>query len=165
GGPGDGARQEDAEGDDGKHDREDDRGGQAVPGQGAGRVGVEPGQPGGLAGRGVRDRGGDGAGCGQRREDGQAQPDDEPRGLRGTAAYGPGGGERGRGIAVGGPEQDGQQPVQQYRPGSAVDRAGRAGQHSPEALAEPPYGQRPGHRSGQGHLDGRAPGDAEAEQQ
>ena len=127
----------------------------------------------------------DGPGRGQQREGGQAQPDDEPGGLRDGAADGAGGGERGRGgaggagadggiggggvaaggVAVGGPEEDGEEGVKEDGAGGAVDQAGCAGQHAPEALAEPPYGQGPDHRSGQGELDGRAPGDAEAEQQ
>src|SRR5580693_4661536 len=184
-GPGGTARQEGAAGDDDEDDREHDRGEQAVPGQGAGGVGVGPGQPGRLPRRGVRDGAADGPGRGQQREGGQAQPDDEPGRLRDTAAHGAGGGERGGGgadgrgadgrgaegrgagdgVTVGGPEQDGKQAVQQDWPGGAVERAGRAGQYSPEALAKPPHGQGPGDRSGQGELDGGAPGDAEAEQQ
>src|SRR5580693_4113016 len=145
-GPGGWAREEGAGGDNDEDDRERDRGEQAIPGQGAGQVGVDPSQPGGLPRRGVRYGAADGPGRGQQREGGQAQPDDEPGGLRDGAADGAGGGERGRGgaggaggggggadggvaggggagggVAVGGPEEDGEEGVKKDGAGGAVD--------------------------------------------
>ena len=134
--------------------------------QRAGGVGVDPGEPGGRAISAVCEHVADGAGSagrGQQGERGQAAPEHEPGGL-GRAAADDAFGHGGRaGVAVGGPEQDGEDRVEDDRPRGAVDRAGGSGQDAAEALAEPPHGQRPRDRRGEREPQRGAPGDAEAQ--
>src|SRR4029077_17929738 len=148
-----GRGQADGDGHQGEQDREDDGRGQAVVVQRAGGVSVDPGEPGrgavGAVGEHVAYAAGS-AGRGQQRERGQAAPEHEPDGLGRAAAddaFGHGGCV---GVAFGGPEQDGEDRVEDDRSRRAVDRAGGSGQDAAEALAEPPDGQDPADQPARG---------------
>ena len=68
-------------------------------------------------------------------------------------------------VPVGGPQQDREQRVEDHRAGSAVERAGVAGEHRAEPFAEPPHPQRPRHRGAQREPGRGPPGDPEAQRQ
>ena len=107
--------------------------------------------------------------AGLQREPGQAQPQHQPQPRAARAPTALAAVKAAPSIAgiraVRGPQQHGEQRVDDHRAWRAVDRVRRPVQHPAEALAEPPDAQRPGDRRGEREPGQRAERDAEPEQQ
>ncbi len=133
----------------------------------AGRVPVDPDDPARLA-RGLSDdqvvQSGRGSVGTIQGEVGHRAPEHQPQSFGDRDPHRPGGEERsGDARSVARPQEDGQQPVDDDRAGSPVDRVGGSVEHSAEALADPPHPERPGDRGDQGRLQGGSPGDPETQ--
>src|SRR5581483_10129351 len=102
------------------------------------------------------------AGAGQGGEQGQGAPDGQPQragGAPGGQRAGAGGAPVGRRVCR--PQGDGQDGVEQDGAWGARQRPG-AGEETAQAFAQPPDGQGPGDRGGQGYSRRGAERDAQA---
>ena len=101
----------------------------------------------------------------EQRQVGQAAPQHQPE-RPGHVRPGELHGDEGcRPVTAAGPQQDGEQRVDDHGARRAVSRAAAPLQDPAEALAEPPHAQGPPDRGAERRLDGRPPGDAEADRE
>ena len=126
------------------------------------------GQPAGLPGRHPGDHAAERLrrpGRREQRQVGQAAPQHQPERPGHVRPGEPASDEGCRPVTATGPQQDGEQRVDDHGARRAVSRAAGPVQDPAEALAEPPHAQRPHDRGAERELERRPPGDPEADRE